>query len=201
MSACRCIVSGAACACSLAMAVVSTLAFLGAVSCATHAVLIAGPPGTPPPAAAAADSTTLAAAGSHAASAAAGLASVALLCVFVGGVNVALRFCSLGLGLAMLVAHMWMRTASAGSLAGTAEWMLRTVLLPARASMNLGQEWDCLFLGPADALFMLAALRHAASVLSSMMGALAGVADGMRTTVGMGALAALAAAQPRPMEE
>jgi hypothetical protein len=158
------------CAASVLLAVASSLAFLGALSCGTHALLVASPS-----ASASGSSAAL-----QPASSAAALASLALLCVFVGGINVALRICSLGMGVTLLAAHLWMRTATPMEMARGADAMLRGFLLPARDALQLGEPWDCVFLGPADALYMLAAMRHAAAVLASVAGSLQHLAAGVR---------------------
>lgn len=149
------------CAFSISLGLVSAISLLGAVSCATHAVVVgdvaqsSSPPGIP--------------AASPLASSAA-LAAVAMLCVFVGGMQVAMRLCSLGFGLALIAIHLWLRTSDPAALANAADSMLTSVLLPLRHRLNLGPDWDCVFFGPADALYMLAAARHAASVLATLRG-------------------------------
>lgn len=190
-SVCAQLLSCSACAFSVLLAAVASLAFLGAVSCATHALLVAGPGSSSPHAAAAAGPEAPPSASLQAAGSAAALASLALLGVFVGGVGVALRICSLGLGLALLAGHLWLRAATPLAMAEAADRLLRGVLLPARNALALPAEWDCVFLGPADALYMLAALRHAAAVVGAMVGSLGQLAAGVRH--GGGAAGALAA--------
>ena len=156
----------AACSCafSISLGLVSAISLLGAVSCATHAVVVgdvaqlspASSPGSP-------------LASSPLASSAA-LAAVAMLCVFVGGMQVAMRLCSLGFGLALIGVHLWLRTSDPAALANAADSLLVSVLLPVRNRLRLGPDWDCIFFGPADALYMLAAARHAASVLATLRG-------------------------------
>jgi hypothetical protein len=196
---CAQLLSCSACAFSVLLAAVASLAFLGAVSCATHALLVVGPGGDPqsagPVARSSPPSASLQAAGSAAA-----LASLALLGVFLGGVGVALRICSLGLGLVLLAGHLWLRAASPLAMAEAADRLLRGVLLPARNALALPAEWDCVFLGPADALYMLAALRHAAAVVGAMVGSLGQLAAGVRHGGGAGALAAEIAAMAPPQQ-
>lgn len=184
---CSSLLSCSSCAFSVLLAAVSSLAFLGAVSCGTHALLVGG-----------LETRADAEGGpAQAAGSAAALASLALLGVFLGGVGVALRICSLGLGLALLAGHLWLRSASPLVMAEAADRLLRGVLLPARDALSLGPEWDCVFLGPADALYMLAALRHAAAVVGAMVGSLGQIAAGVRHGGG-GLVAGLAAGGAPP---
>jgi hypothetical protein len=163
----RLLLSAGSCACSLLLAAVSTLSLLGALSCATHGLVMAT-------SATAGAQPEEAAALTHLSSASA-LAGVAMACVFVGGVHVALRLCSLGLGMLLLAVHLWLRTSDPASLSRAADALLVSVMLPLRAAVSPGQEWDCVFFGPSDALYMMAATRHAASVLAGMRRLVAGV--------------------------
>lgn len=134
---------------SASLGIVATVAMLGSLSCMTHALV--APVAIAP-----------------ALSSAAALGSVMLGCIFVGGVGVAVRVCALGLAMSMLAAHAWLSAASAQDLASLADTLMASALLPARAALSPGEEWDCVFLGPADALYMLSAMRHAAAVLAGM---------------------------------
>lgn len=134
---------------SLSLGCISTLAMFGAMSCCTHALV-------------AAEDAQVSMAG------AAALGAVTLVCIFVGGMGVAVRVCSLGLASALLLAHLWLSAATAPDLVAAADRLLADVLMPLRNASGLDTRWDCAFFGPADALYMLGAVRHAASVLSSM---------------------------------
>jgi hypothetical protein len=136
-----------------ALGLVATLAMLGAVSCSTHAVVASGVAGP---------------AFSSALSGAAALGALTLGCIFVGGLDVAVRVCSLGLASALLVLHLWLSAATAQDLAAAADRLTSEVLLPLKAAAALDARWDCVFHGPADALYMASAVRHAAAMLGSM---------------------------------
>lgn len=138
---------------SCVLGVLATMSMLGAVSCSTHAVVASSAAGS---------------AFSSALSGAAALGAVTLGCVFVGGLDIAVRVCSLGLASALLLLHLWLSAATAQDLAAAADRLTSDVLLPLKAAAGLDERWDCVFHGPADALYMASAVRHAASVLGSM---------------------------------
>jgi len=154
------------CACSLVLGLASTVSLLGALSCTAHGIVMASAP--PETHSAAANSASPF-------SSASALAGVAMFCVFLGGVHVALRLCSLGFAILLLGTHLWIRTVDPASLAHAADSLLLSVMLPLRARLDLGEEWDCVFFGPPDALYMMAATRHAASVLAALRKSLVGL--------------------------
>lgn len=134
---------------SAGLGLVATVSMLGAMSCSAHAAVGGSSSG-------------------QAMSSAAALGSLTMACVFLGGLGAAVRVCSLALAVSLMAAHLWMSAATAPDLVALADRMMAGLLMPARRVLDLGPAWDCVFLGPADALYMLAALRHAASVIGSM---------------------------------
>lgn len=140
---------------SAALGMVATLGMLGSVSCSTHAALLAS-------------GSTSSAELVSALSSAAALGATTLGCIFLGGLDVAVRVCALGLASALLGVHVWLSAASAQDLAASADRLSSGVLMPLRAAAALDPRWDCVFHGPADALYMASAVRHASAVLGSM---------------------------------
>jgi hypothetical protein len=151
---------------SAALGMAATLGMLGAVSCSTHALVLA--------------SGSASADLSSALSSAAALGAVTLGCIFVGGLDVAVRVCSLGLASVLLGLHVWLGAASAQDLAASADRLSSGVLMPLKAAAALDPRWDCVFHGPADALYMASAVRHASAVLGSMRHLAAGLAGPVR---------------------
>jgi hypothetical protein len=140
---------------STSLAALSICSMLGAISCASHAFV-----STASPSASSEASTAL--------SSSVALASMSMFGIFIGGIHVALRLASLLFAILLLLLHFWLRVTEPSTLVAAADWISAHLLSPARRSLDLGREWDCIFFGVTDSLYMLAAARHAASVLASL---------------------------------